>query len=314
MRIHLLFTLALLLLPVLCTCICAQEATQPSVMIMPADGLIKRLGHLKRVEIDGRTRTVQNYEQLFIDEPELRFAISQIQEKFAVRGFPLKDLEFSLKRINTEEAFDAAENIDIDLKAILLKSAQPDMYLDLDYFEAGSGLDRSLTFNIRAVDAYTNQAVSTASNSGIPTTSTNGAAMLEEQVERNIQNLQSQMAEHFADLKANGRAIALRVGLEEGAPIQDFRKERCGTLPYNHLVRDYLKRNTVNGAHHLQGVSAKEISYDVIRIPMYDDEGYPMGAADWTFQFSEYLNAQCGVFSIDNSSKLGEAYILFIAE
>lgn len=310
------FTLTLLLVLCLCLCTCvrAQEATQPSIMILPADGLVKRLGHLQRIEVDGRMRTVQDYEQLFIDEPELRFAISQIQEKFAERGFPLKDLEFFLKSINTEEAFDAAENIEVDLKAILLKSAQPDIYLDLDYFESGSGLDRSLTFNIRAVDAYTNRAVSIASNSGIPTISTNAAALLEEQVELNIQNLQSQMSEHFKDLRTNGRAIALRVGMEVGAPIKDFRRERCGKLPYNHLVRDYLKRNTVNGAHHLQGVSAKEIRYDLIRIPLYDDEGYPMGAADWSYKFSEYLNEQCGVFSIDNSSKLGEAYILFIAE
>lgn len=309
-----LVSLSLLLILPLCTCVRAQNATQPSIMILPADGLMKRLGHLQRIELDGRTRTVQDYEQLFIDEPELRFAISQIQEKFAERGFPLKDLEFTLKSINTEEAFDATESIDVDLKGILLKSAQPDLYLDLDYFEAGTGLDRSLTFNIRAVDAYTNQAVSTASDSGIPTTSTNPATLLAEQVERNIQNLQSQMAEHFEDLRTNGRAIALRVGMEKDAPINDFRRERCGSLPYNQLVRDYLKRNTVNGAHHLQAVSAKEIRYDVIRIPLYDDEGYPMGAADWAFKFSEYLNEQCGIFSIDNSSKLGEAFILFIAE
>lgn len=307
-------SLSLLLGLSLCTCVRAQEATQPSIMILPADGLVKRLGHLQRVELDGRTRTVQDYEQLFIDEPELRFAISQIQEKFAERGFPLKDLEFFLKSFNTEEAFDAAENIDIDLKGILLKAAQPDMYLDLDYFETGSGLDRSLVFNIRGVDAYSNLAVSTASYSGEPTISTNPAAMLAEQVERNIQNLQSQMADHFEDLRTNGRVISLRVGMEKGAPINDFRRERCGSLPYNHLVRDYLKRNTVNGAHHLQGVSAKEIRYDIIRIPLYDDEGYPMGAADWAFKFSEYLNEQCGIFSIDNSSKLGEAFILFIAE
>lgn len=306
--------LTLLFLSFLCTCVRAQDATQPTIMILPSDALVKRLGYLQRIEVDGRMRTVQDYEQLLIDESELRLAISQIQERFAERGFPLKDLEFSLKSINTQEAFDVADNIDVDLKGILLRAAQPDIYLDLDYFIAGSGLDRSMTFNIRAVDAYTNRAIAAASESGIPTISGNQAAMLVEQVENNIQNLQSQMSDHFEGLRLNGREIALRIGIELGAPIKDFRRERCNSLPYNHLIRDYLKRNTVKGVHHLQGVSAKEIRYDIIRIPLYDDEGYPMGAADWAFRFSEYLNEQCDAFSIDNSSKLGEAFILFIAE
>lgn len=314
MNINFIFTLALLLIVPHCTCVRAQTPTQPSIMILPADALINRLGHIERVDINGRMRTIQNYEQLFIDEPELRFAISQIQERFANRGFPLTDLEFALKQVNTEEAFDAADNVDLDLKAILLKSAQPDMYLDLDYFETGRGLDRSLAINVRIVDAYTNRAVAVASYSGDATTTTNYASLLAEQVERNIQNLQAQMSDHFEDLRLNGRAVALRVSIEQGAKIRDFRRERCNNLPYHRLVVDYLKRNTVNGAHHQQGVSAKEIRYDLVRIPLYDEDGYPMSASDWGFKFSEYLNQTCGVFTIDNTSKLGEVSILFIAE
>lgn len=288
------------------------RATQPSIMIIPADGLMDRMGHLQRVEVDGRKRTVQDYEQLFIDQPELRLAISQIQERFAEKGFPLKDLEFNLKSINTETAFDEVEDLDIDLKSILLKSAQPDIYLDLDYFYSGSGLSKKLGFNIRAIDAYTLQAVATASNPGAATLNNNLAENLVEQVENNIENLQSLMSQHFGDIRENGRAISLRISIETGAPIRDFRRERCGRLPFTHAFRDYIKRNTKNGAHHLQSASAKEVRYDLIRVPLFDSEGYPMGAADWAFQFSEHLSNSCDVIVIDNSSKLGEAHLLFI--
>lgn len=292
----------------------AQKPTQPSIMILPADGLLQRSGHLKRIEIDGRMRTVQDYEQLFIDEPELRFAISQIQERFAERGFPLTDLEFALKRINTEEAFDATENIDIDLKGILLKQAKPDIYLDLDYFYSGSGLQRTLAFNIRAIDAYSDLAVATASHEGIASVRNNVAATLAEQVELNINNLQELMQQHFDDLKANGRIISLRVSLETNSLIRDFRRERCQNLPYTHFIRDYVKRNSVEGTHHLDAASAKDIRYDQIRIPLYDAEGYPMGAADWAFALAEFINEQCDQYVIDITAKLGEAHILFLSE
>ena len=289
------------------------KATQPTIMIFPSDALVKKLGHLKRVEIDGRKRTFQDYEQLFIDESEFRLAVSQIQERFADKGFPLKDLEFSLKKINTQEAFDEVENIELDLKSILLKSAQPDIYLDLDYFYTGSGLSKKLGFNLRAIDAYTLKAVATASNSGSATLNNNLTENLVEQVENNIENLQSLMQKHFSDLRENGREISLRINVEKGAPIRDFRRERCSKKPYTRIFQDYIKRNTKKGAHHLDANSAKEVRYDVIRIPLFDAEGYPMGAAEWAYQFSEYLSDTCDVTVIDISSKLGEAHLLFIS-
>lgn len=287
-------------------------ATQPTMMVIPADGLLDRMGHLHRVEVDGRMRTVQDYEQLFIDEPELRLAISQIQERFADKGFPLKDLEFSLKSINTETAFDEVENIDIDLKGIMLKSANPDVYLDLDYFWSGSGLQKKLNINIRAVDAYTLQAFGAASDNQGATLNNDLVDNLIQRVEENLENLQSLMQVHFKDIRANGRVISVRINIETGTAVQDFRRERCDGMPYTRAFQDYIKRNTVAGAHHVERQSAKEVKYDMIRIPLYDKEGYPMGASDWAYQFSEHLSNTCGQTVIDISSKLGEAHLLFI--
>jgi hypothetical protein len=290
------------------------DATQPSIMVLPADGLLNRLGFLKRINVKGVDRTFQDYEGAFIESPELRLAISQIQERFAAVGFPLKDLEFSLKSINNQAAFDQSDNIQLDMKATLLKSAQPDIYLDLDYFFAGSGLTKSLSFNLRAIDAYTNQAVATASNSGVSTINNNLVDNLVEQVEMNLQNLQSGMRSHFSNLRLNGRIIALRISNEAGSPIADFRRDRCGDKPYTQLILDYVKRNTVNGQHHLMANAAKEIAYDMIRIPLYDKEGYPMGASEWAYQLVTYLENTCKLAVIDNTTRLGEAHILLLSK
>jgi hypothetical protein len=290
------------------------EATQPTIMVLPADGLLNRLGFLKRINVKGVDRTFQDYEGAFIESPELRLAISQIQERFAAVGFPLKDLEFSLKSINTQAAFDQSDNIQLDMKATLLKSAQPDIYLDLDYFFAGSGLTKALSFNLRAIDAYTNQVISTASNSGVSSINNNLVDNLVEQVEMNLQNLQSGMKMHFSDLRLNGRIIALRISNEARSPINDFRRDRCGDKPYTHLILDYVKKNTVNGQHHLMANAAKEITYDLIRIPLYDKDGYAMGATEWAYQLVTYLENTCKLAVIDNTTRLGEAHILLLSK
>ncbi len=291
----------------------AVVATQPSIMVLPSDALLNRIGCLDRVEVNGIARTIQNYEKAFIEDGELRLAISQIQERFAEVGFPLKDLEFALRSINTQETFDNVDNIDLDLKSILLKNAQPDIYLDLDYFQTGSGLTSGLSFNIRAIDAYTNKAIATASNSGISTVNNNLADNLVEQVEMNLQNLQSSMRTHFEDLNLNGRMVSLRISVERNSPINDFRRDRCGNEPYTRTFVNYIKRNTVHGGYHLQSNSAKEVYYDVIRIPLFDNDGFPMGASDWAYEMTMYLEENCGLITIDNTTKLGEAHIIVIA-
>lgn len=291
----------------------SQTPVQPTIMIFPSDGLIKKLGHLKRVEVDGRMRTYQDYEQLFIDEGELRFVISQIQERFADRGFPLKDLEFTLKGLNTQEAFDEVENIDLDLKDILLREARPDIYLDLDYGYSGSGLQKSLMFSIRAIDAYSKKAIASASNPGIENIQSNVAILLAEQVENNMNNFQVLMQTHFDDIKVNGRIVTLRIGAEAGSLLQDLRRERCDELPLNHTIREYVKRNTVNSSFTPGRVGAKEIFYEQIRIPLFDPSGYPMDASEWAYRLTEYLSETCNDYMvIDNTSRLGEAFILFI--
>jgi len=291
----------------------AQTPVQPTIMIFPSDGLVEKLGHLKRVEVTGRMRTYQDYEQLFIKEGELRFAISQIQERFADRGFPLKDLEYTLKGLNTQEAFDAVENIEMDLKDILLREARPDIYLDLDYGHSGSGLQKTLIFSIRALDAYTKKAVASASNPGVANIQSNLAILLAEQVEKNMNNFQTLMQAHFDDIKVNGRIITLRIGAEERSGLQDFRRDRCGELPLNHTIREYVKRNTVNSAFTPGRVGVKEIFYEQVRIPLYDPNGFPMDASEWAYRLAEYLSGTCGGYpAIDNTSRLGEAFILFI--
>lgn len=288
--------------------------TQPSLMIVPSDGMLERYGHMDYVEINGRKHLVQDYQQLFVDEPELRFAISQIQERFAAQNFPTMDMEFALKGIDADAAFDAAENINLSVKDILLRETRPDIYLDLEYFYTGSGLQKTLAFNLRAIDAYSDRAVATVSNSGIRSVNGNVVELLARQVEDNMNNFESSLNQHFADIRANGRVVAVRVNVEKNGPIRDFRRERCASLPYNRLIQTYIREHAVAGAHHLKSAGPQEIKYDVVRIPLYDKEGYPMAATDWAFQFSEWLSEQCGHTVIDITSSIGEVHLLFIAE
>lgn len=289
-----------------------QEAQQPSIMVMPSDNLLKRLGYLSMKEIQGRQTPIRDYQSALINEADLKFIISGIKESFAARGFPLEDLETTLKNIQTEAAYDIMEDYDFDPKAMILKAARPDIVLDLTYELRNNGMTNQFIFNIEANDAYSHKGISSASDPGIETTSTNVPKLMKEQLEKNMNNLQQLLMQHFQDLREKGREVTLRLKIEKGA-ISSFKRERCGTgKPYNRWIKDWLNKNTKNGYGKRVINTDKELYYTQIRIPLYDDSGYPISASDWAEKLLDDLEVDCNIIALDNSNGLGEAIIVFI--
>ena len=287
----------------------SQDAQQPTIMVFPSDNLLKRLDCLKEYDNQGAKVYLRDYQKAFVEDINLKFIISSIQERFSDLGFPLQDMEYNLKQLQTERAIDNSENFDADAKTILLKTARPDIFLDLDYEFRDMGMYNQLIFIINAIDAYTYKSVASAQHPGVETSNNSVVNAMAEQVEMNINNLQSLMQKHFDDLKKNGREITLRVAIENDA-ISDFRRERCGKYPYHMMIQQWIKANTVNGAHRRDMVSAKELKFTQIRIPLYDENGFPQGASDWAFKLSEKITEECGLIGIDFTQSLGDAFIV----
>lgn len=287
-----------------------QTTQQPTIMVFPSDNLLKRLNCLEEFTQKGATSYNRRYQKAFVDEIDLKFVITGIQERFADRGFPLQDLEYTIKQLQTQRTQDQVENFDVDMKAQLLNTARPDIFLDLDYEFRKFGMYNKLIFIVNAIDAYTYKSIGSAQSDGVETSSNDLVKVIEEQIEMNMNNLQSLMMEHFQDLKTNGREITLRVKVENEA-VNDMRRDKCGEkLPIAMWTQNYVKKNSVNGMHRRDLVSAKEMKFNQIRIPLFDENGYPQAASDWAYKLAEELNLECGILAIDFTTSLGEAFIV----
>jgi hypothetical protein len=288
----------------------AQEAQQPSIMVIPSDNLLLRLGCLTEENQQGKKVYIRDYQKAFVEDDRLKFIISAIDERFAARGFPLEHLEQTLKQLQNETAADATENFDTDAKTRILKVARPDIILDLTYNFTEMGMTNKLTFIMEALDAYTLKSVASAQHAGVQTTSRDVEKLMAEQVENNINNLQDLMGQHFDDLRKNGREITLRIVIENQA-VDDFRRDRCGdSLPYAMWVQKWVRANAVNGVQKRSMATAKELRFSSIRIPLFDEEGYPVSASDWSFKLTEALVEDCNIIAIDYTQGLGDAFVV----
>lgn len=142
-----------------------SQTQKPTMLVIPSDQLLQRFGKLRQQEALGKTLQVRDYPGYLLTDEDSKFIISSIQSKFIEFGYPLNDLEQTLKSINDQEMVDAVTGIQKDAKTILLTSAKPDIILELDYSmqtdRSTRDYAKTLTYTIRAIDAFSNKVVAT---------------------------------------------------------------------------------------------------------------------------------------------------------
>lgn len=177
------------------------QAKKPSLMVMPSDAWCTNNGYMEAYDNQGSIELIPNYKIALQTSSELMNVISKLNIMMADRGFPLKDLLQTLKSINNMNA----ENNLITSKtsgAILAespidrikRSAKSDIILEVDWTVNSTGPKKSITYNLRGLDAYTGKQVAGAQGTGSPSFSAEVPTLLEEAVLAHMDNFVSQLS------------------------------------------------------------------------------------------------------------------------
>lgn len=139
------------------------QAKKPTLMVMPSDAWCNEHGYMQTYDNQGTQEKVPDYKAAVSTDKQLNAVISKINNLMADRGFPLKDLQQTLKTLNN----DAAEDALLTSKAgnsvaespldRLRRRAKPDIIMEIDWTENKMGPKSSITYNLRALDAYSDK-------------------------------------------------------------------------------------------------------------------------------------------------------------
>lgn len=289
--------------------------TQPTIMVVPSDALMKQLNCFKYIDNQGVKTPNPDYTAVFAEHAELKQVISKIGELFADKGFAIQDMETALKQIRDEEAEDVAtqskEGGEIAQSALdkILVRVKPDIKLELTYtITSAGGPFRTVTFNIQAIDAYSTKQVGGASGTGSNSTETVDARLLEEAVLTYINNLQNQMQTHFDDLNKNGREVFVRVQVFDDSGFD--LEEEFENVELNEHITTWMKKNTINGAFRQAKLTENEIRFSSVRIPMFDTVGYAITASDFARQLISFLKTTHKIKSKNVSQGIGDVRLV----
>ena len=151
------------------------------------------------------------------------------------------------------------------------------------------GPKRSLTYIIEGKDAYTGKSIGSVTGTSEPTFSSENATLLREAVLANIDNFNYRLQSHFEDLFANGREIVFQIRVfEDNAAGIDLESE-YGDEELAEIIDLWMYNNTVEHRFSKLGMSENYVSYEQVRIPLYNESGMPMDAEGFARQLRKVL-------------------------
>jgi hypothetical protein len=291
----------------------ALTQSMPTIMIFPSDAMLQRLGYLKEVENQGIVSYDRNYQQAFIKNADLKFAIAALEEEFAKVGFPLENMEQQLKQISNNNAMDEMIDVARDLRAELLNTVRPDYIIELDFElktdPKSRNLKKSLTYAVKALDVYTNKAVAATSkaNAGADKKENDVPGLIKGDFPASIAEFKKQITGHYANLLANGIEITLRVAVSKNSDVKI--DDDCGDQELNERISNWLKDNTVNQSFKMSKNTGTEMFFTNVRIASKTKEGKKYTAFDFAGELNKALKKGCSLKSKNKTQSLGDAMI-----
>ena len=291
-----------------------SQAKKPTLMVVPIDVWCTKNGYMADFDNQGTKFKIPDYKKAFQENSDLLLAVSKINELMAERGFPLKNLESSLKSLQDQAAEDAMltskSGADINETPIdvLKKVARADIWIQMTWTVNQTGPKKSITFVLQGLDAYTDKQVAGASGTGTPSFTAEFPVLLEEAVISHIDNFNAQLVKHFDDLFANGREVILRIktfSSFSGDLESEYGGEELGTI-----IEDWLAANTVQGRFGTTDATESMMLFEQVRIPLYDANGRAVDARSWARGLQKMLKDKYQIDSKLMMKGLGQAQLV----
>ncbi len=294
-----------------------SQAKKPSLMIVPADDWCMKNNYSQEIDNQGVKQIIVDYNKAILNS-ELMNVITKVNGLMAERGFPLKDLSASLRSLQNQSAEDAMlmgkEGAEINETPIdkLKAVAKADIIMQI-YWEVNElGFEKSVTFRLRAIDAYTDKQIASASGTGNPSMSNESAVLIEEAVLDHIDNFNSTLQNHFDDMFENGREVVIRIKTWDTWDY-DLETEEFGDDELGILIEDWISDNTMKGRFSTSDATETMMLFEQVRIPLYYERNGQQRALDcrrWAKGLKKYLSSEFEIDSKLMMKGLGQAQLI----
>ena len=290
------------------------QAKKPTIMVVPSDLWCNKNGFMTEFDNQGTKVKVPDYKAAFQNSEELLLVISKINELMQERGFPLKNLESSLKSLDNNVVEDAVltskSGASVSESPIdrLKKTAKADIWMQVTWSINITGPKKSITFNLQGLDAYTDKQIAAASGTGEPSFSAETPVLLQEAALSHLDNFNNQLQSFFDNMVEEGREVALRILVWDSSDADletEFNGDELRTL-----IEKWIEENTVQGRFSLSDATETLMTFEQVRIPLFSENGKALDTRNWADGLRKHLKTTYSIESKLTMKGLGQAQLV----
>jgi hypothetical protein len=296
----------------------AQEpqAKSPAIVVLPDEGWCEENEYYSTVDNQGKTVKVYDYESALRDR-HMQTVILKIQELLKENNCPnVNDAVSIISQIETQDAEDAAIMSDEGFEMAqgsfekIRNRLAPDIIVKVRYFVTARGPEKYTTFNLQAVDAYTNEPVAVVSGTGGRSLSGVLSLLLETAVIDKLPNFTASLNDFYAEMMELGRKIRFRIETVRDGTLSDGLETEFGGEYLNEIIENWVEDNSVNGSYNVPASTKNRMTFDDVRIPLFNDRGRAINAENWGRGLNELLRKTYGLKTSIYSLGLGEFQLI----
>lgn len=249
-----------------------KENIQPTIMVIPftSEGIDLRMAY--------------EHNEL------VRVAITKVKEAFDQRGVNTIDLRAKLKQTANTAALQ--EDQKSNVKDEIINNSGADIYVEVEANPNYSSTGNSVTLIMTAYDAFSGESYANKVGTSPKFYTSNFEKLLEKIATNEIPGLLNTIQEKFTDIAENGRSLTIKIGIQEGSKLKmDSEVDKEGNY-LSDILEDYIIKTSFKGKYHIQGSSANQLTFDIVKVPLKDESGNAFRVSKYASDFRRFLRSK----------------------
>lgn len=261
-------------------CLVAQNNVEP----------VKKTNIQPTIMVIPFTRSGIDLREAFENNELVRIAITKVKESFDQRGVNTIDLRAKLKQTSNTAALQSDQKSNI--KDEVINNSGADVYIEVEANPNYTNSGNSVTLILTAYDAFSGESYANKINNSAKFYTSNFEKLIEKSAEAEVPNLLNTIQEKFNDVIENGRSIVIKVGVNETSKLKmNTEVDKEGSL-LSDIIEDYITDKSFKGKYHMQGSSDNQITFDLVKVPLKDENGNNFRVSKFASDFRKFLRSK----------------------
>lgn len=256
-------------------------------------------------------RQGESLKNVLQNKPDLRDAVSRVQDGFRSRGVRTMDFEARLTGGQGMDEYENNAGVAESNDRQMALAEGTDVYVEVDMNKETVGAGTSVRFILKAYRTESGEVLATKSATFGP--------LKNYELHKCYDRLEDEVLPDFLDDICNGivpepgseqpaGSVAMRFAIDGNSATTMDSRFGPNNYALRDIIRQWIRRNAHNADYSTPRIVAEEIIYDYVMMPPVDADGIRMDAAQYAFLLESYLKED---MKVECSSRVIGNRILF---